>query len=124
MSNIDRARAFFRAWEARDMDAILAAVAEGVFYHNIPMAPMTGKAALKEFAGPFLGGAERAEWEVHHIAESRDGVVLSERTDHFHMAGGKTITIRVMGALEFNAVGEIAKWRDYFDLAEFQSQMA
>lgn len=123
MNNTERALAFIRAWDARDIDAILAAVSDDIFYHNIPMEPMTGKAALQHFAGPFLAGAERVEWEVHHIAETSEGAVLTERTDGFYMKGGKTISVRVMGTFEFDETGRISKWRDYFDLAEFQSQM-
>ena len=121
--NIERTVAFIKAWEARDIDAVTDAVAEDLFYHNIPMAPITGKDALKAFAAPFLAGADKVEWEVLHIAETADGAVLTERLDHFHMQDGKTISIRVMGTFEFNADGKLAKWRDYFDLAEFQSQM-
>jgi limonene-1,2-epoxide hydrolase len=36
---------------------------------------------------------------------------------------GQWIAIRVMGAFEIEN-GKIAKWRDYFDLAEFQGQVA
>ncbi|MEM8936638.1 MAG: limonene-1,2-epoxide hydrolase family protein [Pseudomonadota bacterium] len=124
MNNIARAEAFIRHWEDRDPAAIAAAVAEDVFYHNIPMPPMTGREAVREFAAPFLENADRVQWDVHYIAETTNGAVLTERTDHFHMKTGKTISVRVMGVFEFNAAGEIQKWRDYFDLAEFQSQMS
>jgi limonene-1,2-epoxide hydrolase len=37
--------------------------------------------------------------------------------------GGKWIEARVMGVFEIRG-GKIKAWRDYFDLAEFQSQMS
>ena len=122
MSNCDKVRTFIRAWEARDIDAICAAVSEDVFYHNIPMEPVTGREAVRQFGAPFLAGADKVIWDLHFIAETPDGAVLTERTDHFHMKDGNTISVRVMGTFEFNEDGLISKWRDYFDLAEFQSQ--
>ena len=56
------------------------------------------------------------------IAESADGVGLTERTDRFLIAG-KWIELPVMGAFELRD-GKICAWRDYFDMAQFQRQMA
>ncbi|MEM6625953.1 MAG: limonene-1,2-epoxide hydrolase family protein [Pseudomonadota bacterium] len=123
MSNIERARSFIEAWENRDVDAIVEAAANDIVYHNIPMEPVIGKDALRAAAAPFLQMSERVVWETPHIAETADGAVLTERLDHFHLAGGKTISVRVMGVFEFDGDGKVSKWRDYFDLAEFQSQM-
>ena len=122
MSNLERVREFISAWEARDVDAICAAVSPDVVYHNIPMEPIIGRDAVREFTAPFLAGAEKVIWELHHIAETSTGTVLTERSDHFHMQGGATISVRVMGTFEFGDDGLISKWRDYFDLKEFQSQ--
>ncbi len=122
--NIERVRAFIAAWEACDVDRICALAAPDIHYHNIPMAPIEGREALRAFASPLMTTAERARWEVLHIAETEDGAVLTERLDEFFMPGGKVIAVRVMGTFEFNDAGEVARWRDYFDLAEFQSQMA
>lgn len=122
MSHTDRVRAFIGAWEARDVEAILAAMTPDAVYHNIPMPVMQGHDAIRAFAAPFLAGCSKVEWTLHHIAESSDGIVLTERTDVF-ILGPKTISIRVMGTFEFTG-GLISAWRDYFDLAEFQRQMA
>jgi limonene-1,2-epoxide hydrolase len=73
---------------------------------------------------PFLANCERVAWEVSHIAEGANGAVLTERLDRFYFKGGKVLTIPVMGTFEFDAAGRLAKWRDYFDLADFQRQMA
>ena len=120
---VELTRAFIAAWERRDSVAIAGACAADVVYHNIPMEPVTGPAQVRAFAEPFLAGCERVHWDVLHIAETANGAVLTERVDHFHMKGGKTVSVRVMGTFEFNGAGKLAKWRDYFDLAEFQRQM-
>ena len=123
MNNVERTRAFFDAWERMDIDALVDAADDNIFYHNIPMEPVTGKQAFREGLTPFIGMSEKIIWDTLHIAESSDGVVLTERVDHFHLAGGIKISVRVMGTFEFNSNGKLIKWRDYFDLGEFQSQM-
>jgi limonene-1,2-epoxide hydrolase len=123
MTNADRARAFFATWEARDLEAILAALAPDVRYHNIPMPPMTGRDAVRAFITPLLAIATRIEWRIHALAESPEGLVLSERTDIFRTPRGD-IELPVMGTMAFGADGLITDWRDYFDLASFQKQMA
>jgi len=112
---------FIESWNRLDYDAIYGAMAEDIFYHNIPMEPCNGMAEVRAF---FDGGGfnfDAAQWDVHAIA-TNGNVVLTERTDKFKMAG-QWIAIRVMGTFEIED-GKIAKWRDYFDLAEFQGQVA
>lgn len=123
MTNSQLVLDFIGAWEARDVEAILGMMAPDVVYHNIPMPPMTGHAAVRQFIGPFLAMSKRVEWQVHAIAETAQGVVLTERTDIFELANGKTVTLPVMGAFDI-ADGKIIRWRDYFDMAQFQGQMA
>ncbi len=123
MSNTDIVLSFIKAWENRDTQTILDTLTPDAFYHNIPMDPLVGTEAIKQFVAPFLETAEKVVWEVHHIAENDQGTVLTERTDNFHLAGGKKLSVRVMGTFELKG-GKITHWRDYFDLAEFQSQMA
>lgn len=112
---------FIEAWNRLDYDAIYAAMADDIFYHNIPMAPCEGIDAVRAFFEGSGIGSEGAQWDVHHIV-AQDNVVLTERTDKF-LINGKWIAIRVMGAFELKN-GKIAKWRDYFDLAEFQQEIA
>lgn len=123
MRNTQSVKDFIAVWEARDTDKILALLAPDAIYHNIPMQELKGREAIAGFITPFLAGATRVAWAVHHIAQSADGAVLTERTDVFEM-GPKTITIRVMGTFEFGPDGLITAWRDYFDLGQFQNQMA
>ena len=47
---------------------------------------------------------------------------MNERTDRF-LVGEKWVEARVMGIFRLRD-GKISEWRDYFDLAEFQAQMA
>lgn len=122
MSNQQRVMDFIAAWEARDMERILSLLTPDAFYHNIPMQPVQGREAIRGVLNAFLANATEVKWIVHHIAENAAGVVLTERTDNFKM-GPKTLSLRVMGTFEFKD-GLISAWRDYFDLGQFQSQMA
>jgi limonene-1,2-epoxide hydrolase len=119
MSNVDVVLAFIDAWNNRDWDAIEAAFTEDVVYHNIPMEPMVGKAAA--VAGIRQMQPESVDWQVLNIAAAGDAV-LTERVDNFVMAGGKSISVPVMGTMEIED-GKIKAWRDYFDLATFTTQM-
>jgi limonene-1,2-epoxide hydrolase len=58
---------------------------------------------------------ERMVIETTHLAV-RDDVVLTERIDTFTV-GGKEAALPVMGTFEIRD-GKIAKWRDYFDMAQ------
>src|SRR5215467_9488490 len=73
-------RAFFAAFEANDLDAALALMADEVVYQNVPFPADRGKVAtartLKAF-GKIMNGFSV---EMRNIA-ARDGVVLTERVD-------------------------------------------
>ena len=120
MSNTDIVMAFIQAWNDMDWDAVENAFAEDVFYHNIPMEPIEGRAA----AGAFARGMQpqSVNWEVLNIAENGN-VVLTERVDNFVMADGKELSLPVMGTMVIED-GKIKVWRDYFDLGTFTAQMA
>lgn len=120
MTNSDRVLAFVAAWNRLDHETILAMMAQGIVYHNIPMPVLTGIDQVRGFLSTMY--AEKAEWIVHNIAETSDGVVLTERTDRFLMNGG-WVEVRVMGVFEFDGP-LLSGWRDYFDLAQFTGQLS
>ena len=122
MSNIDTVKAFIAAYEARSVDGLLALMTPDARYLNVGMPEMVGHDGIRAALTPFLAAATGAKWTVHHIAETADGAVLTERTDVFEF-GPKTVAIPVMGVFEFRD-GKIAAFRDYFDAAAFQAAMA
>jgi len=122
MSNLKRAQEFCDVWASLDLEKIMAFLTPDCFYHNIPMAPLVGHDAIRPFFEPMISGSSKIEYIVHAIAETPDGKILTERTDVMVM-GGKTISMPVMGVFEFKD-GKISAWRDYWDLADFQRQMA
>ncbi len=111
---------FCVAWSKLNVDEILGYLTEDCFYHNIPMEPLVGHAAIRGFAEPFLKDAQSAVFEIKHTT-SAGNVVMNERVDTFVM-GPKTISLPVAGIFEITD-GKISAWRDYFDLESFTKQM-
>jgi limonene-1,2-epoxide hydrolase len=122
MSHIQTVRHLIAGWEARDVEAILATMTPDCRYLNVGLPETVGHEAIRAVVAPFLAGATRVQWTVHHIAETAQGSVLTERTDAFDL-GGRKLDIPVMGVFEFRD-GKISAWRDYFDVPAFQQQMA
>jgi limonene-1,2-epoxide hydrolase len=113
--------AFIGHWNACDIDAMLALCAEDIVYHNIPMEPVHGTAAMREMVAGFLADIASCDWQTHAIAASGN-TVLTERTDGFNFKDGRRAAVRVMGTFEIGADGRISAWRDYFDMLEFQRE--
>lgn len=113
---------FVGAWNARDFDRIMSFFDEDSFYHNLPMDPVTGTAAIRGVLEAFFNSASEIDWVMHGISETSNGTVLTERSDKF-LINGKWMTLPIMGAFEMDG-RIIRKWRDYFDLKTFETEMA
>ena len=112
---------FISAWPEGDAAALASFFTDDAVYHNIPMEPIVGKEAIGATFAAFIGMAERIEFETLHTAV--DGpIVMTERIDRF-ISPAKTIALPVMGTFEV-VDGKIRAWRDYFDLAQFTTQMS
>jgi limonene-1,2-epoxide hydrolase len=120
MTATDVVTAFMDHLNAMRMDDAFALLADDIVYHNIPMKPVTGPAAVKAVFDqiPFTA----VEFITHHSAE-HDHTVLNERTDRFRLADGRWVELRVMGVFEV-LDGKITAWRDYFDLGQWMAQLA
>lgn len=115
--------AFIGHWNACDIDAMLDLCAQGIVYHNIPMEPVHGTAAMREMVVGFLADIASCDWQTHAIA-ANGNTVLTERTDAFNFKDGRRAAVRVMGTFELDEAGHITAWRDYFDMAEFVREFA
>ena len=115
-------RELIAAFNANDVDRVLAFFAADAVYHNIPVQPVSGTAAIRAVLAGFMGMASEIDWVLRHLAETRDGVVLTERVDRF-LVRDRWIELPVMGAFEVHD-GRITAWRDYFDMKQFQDQLA
>ena len=115
-------RELIAAFNANDVDRVLAFFTADAVYHNIPVQPVSGTAAIRAVLAGFMGMASEIDWVLRHLAETRDGVVLTERVDRF-LVRGRWIELPVMGTFEVRD-GRVTAWRDYFDMKQFQDQLA
>jgi limonene-1,2-epoxide hydrolase len=119
---IDLIQRFCDEWgKGSGVDAIIDYFTDDAVYHNIPVAPVTGKDGIRATIEMFTTGVDRMEFRMVNIAGTGD-TVLTERVDAFFMAD-KVIELPVMGTFEVRD-GKIAAWRDYFDLNQYMSQVA
>ena len=110
---------FCKKWLTADPDELAGYFTEDAVYHNIPMAPVQGREAIKEFIAGFTAGFDGIDFQVHR--QISDGnVVMNERTDVMRRKDGGEIPLPVTGVFEV-VDGRIAAWRDYFDLATVTS---
>jgi limonene-1,2-epoxide hydrolase len=124
-SPIEVVRRFCAAWSdgisARDLAAFFT---DDAVYHNIPLAPITGREAIANTIATFIRpgppGIEGIEFRVINIA-ANGSVVMTERVDVFKLPD-KSFELRVMGTFEV-IDGKITAWRDYFDMQQFTSRM-
>jgi len=124
-SPIEVVRRFCAAWSDNSGVAELAAFfTDDAVYHNIPMAPVTGREAIANniatFIRPGAPGIESIQFRVVNIA-ANGAVVMTERVDVFKLSK-KSFELPVMGTFEVRD-GKISAWRDYFDLNQFTSRM-
>jgi limonene-1,2-epoxide hydrolase len=83
-------------------------------YHNIPMAPLNGKAAIRKGLEGFAGMLEAIEIKIVNSV-SAGNLVINERIDTMVARDGKKSDIPVAGVFELRD-GKICAWRDYFDM--------
>ena len=124
-SPVELVRSFCAAWSDNAGAAELAAFfTEDAVYHNIPLAPVTGKQEIADTIASVLRpgppGIEGIEFRVLNIA-ANGPVVMTERVDVFTLPG-RTFELPVMGTFEVSG-GKISAWRDYFDMNQFTSRM-
>lgn len=111
---------FIDAWNRMDFDAIIGALDRDVLYHNIPLKPLQGREAVRDYLQE-AWRFESVDWQTINIAVAGN-IVLTERIDNF-VINGTHVSLPVMGTFEI-VDNRIAAWRDYFDLASYKAQLS
>ena len=124
-SPIEVVRRFCAAWSADvGSDDLAAFFTVDAVYHNIPLAPVTGRENIADnfasYIRPGPPSVEGIEFRVINIA-ANGPIVMTERLDVFKLSDA-SFGLAVMGTFEVQD-GEIKAWRDYFDMNQFISQM-
>jgi limonene-1,2-epoxide hydrolase len=111
---------FIEVWPTGDASQLGAFFSEDAVYHNMPMDPVYGRAAIEATFGEFMRMGGRVGVDVLHTVA--DGpIVMMERIDHF-IGDAMTVSLPITGVIEVHD-GAITAWRDYFDLSSFASGM-
>jgi len=114
-------RSFIEACVRADPDEFAGYFTEDAIWWNAPWKPIKGREAIRE---TLRRGAEQMTalpWEIRHIVADGD-IVMAERVDNF-LAGETRVSVPCVGVFELRD-GKIAAWRDYWDLKQFEQQMA
>ena len=112
---------FCKSFESLNLDKIMPFLAEDAVYHNMPIDPVKGTAAIRETINNFLKMASRLEFKILKTASNGD-IVFNERIDMFDI-GPKRIELPVAGMFEVKN-GKISLWRDYFDMQSFTRHLS
>ncbi|KAA0234283.1 MAG: limonene-1,2-epoxide hydrolase [Actinobacteria bacterium] len=105
-----------------DLDGACELVTDDIEYDNVPLGKNYGPDGVKGLLGPMVDNLDEVDWVIHR--QIADGsTVINERTDRFRM-GGTWMELPVVGIFEVDGNGRISLWRDYFDMATFNEQLA
>lgn len=107
---------FIQAWSRLDAAELVDYFAPDGTYHNMPIAPVSGRENLLAFIQNFLKSWERTDWELLNIVAQGD-LVFAERMDRTVVAG-RQVELPCVGVFEMEN-GKIKVWRDYFDMGTF-----
>jgi limonene-1,2-epoxide hydrolase len=118
--HIELVEDFIAAWQARDIERIVTFLHPDIRYHNMPLAPIDGLDATRLALQGLLDRVDDLRWDIRGIAETADGTVLYEKTEHY-LIDGAWVALPCMIALEFTD-DLISHWRAYFDIATWTNQ--
>jgi limonene-1,2-epoxide hydrolase len=114
---------FIAALARGDIDGAMGYVAQDAEYDNVPMSKAIGHEQIRGVLAMFVGPDNPLEFKVVRQAASGN-LVMNERIDCLTV-GGKRVELPVAGVWEVDpATSKITLWRDYFDMGQFNSQMA
>lgn len=112
---------FFDAWKRQDLEGVVDRFTEDAVYHNIPMDPIVGKAAIRETLAEWMPSLSGIDFLFDTIVVDGDRLLMERRDVVPGPAGGQDLPI--MAIMEFRG-DKIAAWREYFDLAMMQQAVA
>jgi limonene-1,2-epoxide hydrolase len=108
---------FCQALTKGDIDGAMKLVAEDCVYHNIPLDPINGAAAIKQALQGFMQMLGSIEIDTK-IQVAVGDTVMNERIDSFTPPGKSRYGLPVAGVFVVKS-GKITAWRDYFDVRQF-----
>jgi limonene-1,2-epoxide hydrolase len=120
MSHADTIRAYYAAWLADDLEAVMGLCTEDVTAINIPIGPVHGKPAVRDFFTKFGRGISGKRYDIHRVLTNEDCAVI-EGVENY-VKNGKQVSLPYMSTFLFRG-SLICEWRDYFDLQTVLKQL-
>jgi limonene-1,2-epoxide hydrolase len=105
---------FCNSFLGADMTKVVSYLSPDVYYHNIPWAPVTGHAGVRQVLDPFLHGQNccLARMDIKNTT-SAGNVAMNERVETW-VKGNVKVELPVVGVFTIEK-GKITRWCDYFD---------
>lgn len=113
---------YVAACTAKDLETALGFFTAESVYQNMPMEPVHGIEGVRSVLEPFFRMVSATRFEIHSIAATDTGIVLTERTDSFCI-NGLWRAVRVMGAVNVKD-RKIMEWREYYDSRQMEAAFA
>jgi limonene-1,2-epoxide hydrolase len=120
MTNTEIIHAYYAAWLRDDLEAVLALCTDDLVAVNVPIGPLHGKPAVRDFFNKFAQGMSDKRYDIARIIESGDCAVV-EGVENY-LKGGKAVSLPYMSCFRFRD-GRICEWRDYFDMQTILKQL-
>lgn len=124
MSHRAALEALFDDWRAGRLDAIADRFAPDAVWHfsAATKSPAIGREAIMAFLTAYAAGAVTTRLRLLRAAEEGDTLFI-EAVEDFDTAAGRSVLVPYAGVLTFRD-GRIIDWRDYFDRALVDGQIA
>ncbi len=121
MNHEQTIRNYYAAWLRDDLDALFALCTDDLIAVNVPIGPIHGKAAAREFFEKFGRGMSEKRYDIERILVSGD-VAAVEGVENY-LKKGKAVSLPYMSMFRFASDGRIREWRDYFDVQTILRQL-
>ena len=112
------------AWTARDIDGVLAHMADDIVWHYAAAIapPLKGKASARKLLEKMAAETSDLNWRIFDYAERGDRLFIEGAEDYLAQNGVRVATAYA-GVLEFRGA-LICAWRDYLDIGAVEAQQA
>lgn len=120
----DILRQVIAAWQAKDVEAVMAHMADDIVWHYAApgLPPVRGKEKAGKLLARFQQDMHGINWRIFHHAETEDRLFI-EGVDDYTTTDGKRVATPYAGVLDFRG-DLIIGWRDYVDLAVLDAHKA
>ena len=110
------------AWTARDIDGVLAHLADDIVWHYAAAIapPLKGKASARKLLVKMADEASDLHWRIFDYAERGERLFIEGAEDYLASNGARVATAYA-GVLEFRG-DLIVAWRDYLDIGVVEAQ--